>query len=150
MSPDPYNWIRTPLNLLRFPNKCGVLRWNKVPNQCRPVSCERCCCLEISCSQCCCSGIGSRVYRVFNTNGDLVLEETNYCNTDTTNDIRNEMGDLTKVAWATSPPNKQVFHIMNYKYDDNGNWIKRERTVESKNGKNKHSIIKRKIEYKKN
>ncbi len=89
-------------------------------------------------------------YKVFNTNGDLVLEETNYCNTDSTNNIRNDMGDLTKVAWATSPPNKQVFHIMDYKYDENGNWIKRERTVESKNGKNKRSIIKRKIEYKKN
>lgn len=88
-------------------------------------------------------------YSILNTNGDLVLEETNYCNTDTTNNTRNELGDFTKVAWGTSSPNRQVFHTMDYKYDNNGNWIKRVRTVVSKDGKNKHSIIKRKIEYRK-
>jgi len=89
----------------------------------------------------------SYVYRVYDGRSELVLEKTSFANMQNDQKIVNEHGDITRVIWPTSNPKNKVYHVMKYKYDKYGNWIKRIRYIE-KNGKREvTSRIKRKIKY---
>lgn len=90
----------------------------------------------------------SYVYKVFNQRGELVLEKENFAHLNRGQEIRNEFGDLIQVIWPTANPINNVYHIMEYKYDKKGNWIKRKRYI-VENGKSRvKSKITRKIKYK--
>lgn len=87
------------------------------------------------------------LYKVFDSTGSLVSHKLNYCNIDSTSNIRNNLGDHTKVVWPTSSPDKEVYHEFAYKYDAYGNWTHRVWFVITNGKKEKRSIVKRKIKY---
>lgn len=90
---------------------------------------------------------GTYNYKVFDSSGSLITEEKEYFNLDKTSNQYNKQGDLAFLKWPTSNPNKDVFHRLEYKYDDMGNWIKRTWIILVGKKANKRSTISRKIIY---
>ncbi|GLR18660.1 hypothetical protein GCM10007940_32760 [Portibacter lacus] len=88
------------------------------------------------------------VYQVFDNSNSQILNQINFANISKRENEKNEFGDLTKVKWPTSDPKKNVFHTLEYKYDQNGNWIIRKRYIEINGSKTIKSKMKRKIKYK--
>ena len=87
------------------------------------------------------------LYKVFDSNDVMSLQETNFCNIVAAKNLKNEQGDLVQIIWPTASPDENVYHSFEYEYDNQGNWIKRKRFVLENKEKSKHSIINRKIEY---
>jgi len=87
------------------------------------------------------------VYKVFDGNKKLISEETEYFNFDTSVDKYNDNGDLILLQWPRSNPEKDIFHSLEYKYDENGNWISRKWLILEGKKKKKRSVITRKIIY---
>lgn len=86
------------------------------------------------------------VYKAFKINGKKVLEQTRACNVDKSINQRNGYGDYVKVIIPNA--NNNAYHILKYKYDKQGNWVKRRKYYKGKGSKELTSIIKRKIIYK--
>ncbi len=86
-------------------------------------------------------------YRVFNVNGNLVSEEIMNLNYDTSYDNYNEHGDLELFRWPSSAPDENITHKLEYKYDDNGNWVKRKWVIINGKKKKNKSKVKREISY---
>lgn len=89
------------------------------------------------------------LYKVFNANDVMSLQETNFCHIVEAKNLKNEHGDLVQVTWPTASPDENVYHSFEYEYDKQGNWIKRKRFVWENKEKSKHSVITRRIEYQK-
>lgn len=89
------------------------------------------------------------LYKVFNANNVMSLQEINFCNIVAAKNLKNEHGDFVQVVVPTASPDKNVYHSFEYEYDKQGNWIKRKQFVLENKEKSKHSIINRKIEYRK-
>ncbi|MDY8135461.1 hypothetical protein [Aquimarina sp. 2201CG5-10] len=89
----------------------------------------------------------SFVYKVFKEDGTIVLNKTESFKKDF--EIkRNEFGDLIEFYWPTSKSN--VKYVVEYKYDDRGNWTKMKKTQIDGKQKKVTEIINRKIKYLKN
>ena len=89
------------------------------------------------------------VYKIFDSNEKLISEKTEYFNFDSSADLFNVKGDLELLKWPRSNPEKNIFHSLEYKYDDNGNWISRKWLILEGRKKRKRSVITRKIVYSK-
>ena len=87
------------------------------------------------------------IYKIFDGNKNLISEKTEYFNFDSSTDQFNDYGDLVLIKWPRSNPDKEIFHSLEYKYDDNGNWISRKWLILEGKKKKKRSAIKRKIIY---
>lgn len=87
------------------------------------------------------------VYKVFDSNKKPISEETENFNFDNSKDKYNDYGDLILLQWPRSNPDKDIFHSLEYKYDDNGNWISRKWLILEGKKKKKRSVITRKIIY---
>ena len=86
-------------------------------------------------------------YIVYKQDGTVVLNKTESFKKDY--EIkRNEFGDLTEFYWPTS--SSDIKYLVEYKYDDQGNWTSIEKTQIDGNKKKTTEIIKRKIKYLKN
>jgi len=59
----------------------------------------------------------------FNFNGQLVNETKGNFNSDFIIE-KNERGDVTKMYWILGDMNEPYIHLMEYTYDEKGNWIK--------------------------
>lgn len=87
------------------------------------------------------------IYTVYNQDGLVVLNTTdpfkkNY-------EInRNEFGDLTEYYWPTST--SDIKYLIEYKYDDRGNWIRMKKIQINGKKKTTTEITNRKIKYSKN
>ncbi|MEC7262957.1 MAG: hypothetical protein VXW38_04400 [Bacteroidota bacterium] len=84
------------------------------------------------------------VYKVYKGDGSIVLNKSESYKKDYEIE-RNEFGDLTEFYWPTSSSN--VKYKVEYKYDDNGNWIRMEKIQIDGNNKKITEIINRKIKY---
>jgi hypothetical protein len=84
---------------------------------------------------------------IYNSKGEMVLNQKNYCIDDTTNNLRDKYGSFLKLRWPIAKPRKNVYHIFEYKYDLKGNWIYRKEKVATKWRKRRNSIITREIQY---
>ncbi|WP_299759874.1 hypothetical protein [uncultured Pontibacter sp.] len=87
------------------------------------------------------------IHKIFNSTGDLVFQEIKFSNIDTSLNLSNSNGDLTKHVWPTSSQDNKAFYIHTYKYDSSKNWTERHVQVESKNKQRKQSAVTRKITY---
>lgn len=84
------------------------------------------------------------VYKVYGQDGSIVLNNTEFFKKEY--EIkRNEFGDLIEFYWPTS--NSNVKYFIEYKYDDNGNWISIKKTRLDGKKKKITEIKKRKIKY---
>lgn len=61
---------------------------------------------------------------------------------------KNEFGDVTEMYWITSNKEANVRHVIEYKYDKKGNWIRKKRRLITPDRKKVLSVISRKIKYK--
>lgn len=86
-------------------------------------------------------------YKVFSAAGELMLQEINFSNIDTSSNQLNENGDLVQFAWPTVSPHTRTHYILTYKYDNKKNWIERVVQIESGNKRSKQSSV---ISQKKN
>ncbi|MFD1605170.1 hypothetical protein ACFSJW_01105 [Flavobacterium artemisiae] len=85
------------------------------------------------------------VYKVYNYLGEIILEKSESYNPNFIIE-RNEFNDITKMFWPLSK-NKVVI-IFEYKYDKQGNWIKRTKKRVIDNKKEISSYTTRDIKYK--
>jgi hypothetical protein len=60
---------------------------------------------------------------------------------------RNEFNDIIEMYWPTSEKSANVRHVIEYKYDKKGNWIRQKRTLIMPGRTKVLSIITRKIKY---
>ncbi|WP_430969083.1 hypothetical protein [Spongiimicrobium sp. 2-473A-2-J] len=89
----------------------------------------------------------SFTYKVYREDGSIVLNKTESFIKDY--EIkRNEFGDLTEFFWPTS--SSDIKYIVDYKYDDKGNWIKMKKVQIDGKNKKTTEVINRKIKYLKN
>jgi hypothetical protein len=86
-------------------------------------------------------------YKIFNSSGTLISDKIEYCNYDVSSNLINNYGDLVLLKWPLSNPEKNVLHQLEYKYDDQGNWIERKWLLLEGKKKEKRSITFRKIQY---
>lgn len=84
-------------------------------------------------------------YKVYNYNNEIVLNKTEYYNPKFIIE-KNEFGDITRMFWPLSS-NKAII-TFEYKYDKNGNWIKRIKKNFSNNTESISTVVKREIKYK--
>ncbi len=89
------------------------------------------------------------VYKIFDSNKKLISEKTEYFNFDKSKDQYNDYGNLVLLQWPRSNPDKNILHSLDYKYDDNENWISRKWLILEGGKKKKRSVITRKIIYSK-
>lgn len=87
------------------------------------------------------------IYKVYREDGSIVLNKTESFKKDY--EIkRNEFGDLTEFYWPTS--SSGIKYLVEYKYDDQGNWTSIKKIQIDGKKKKTTEIIKRKIKYLKN
>lgn len=87
------------------------------------------------------------IYKVYRQDGSIVLNKTEPFKKDY--EIkRNEFGDLTEYYWPTSSSN--IKYLVEYNYDDQGNWTSIKKIQIDDKKKKTTEIIKRKIKYNKN
>lgn len=87
------------------------------------------------------------IYKVFDEEGRKVLEQTNFCNTKTDINKKNDAGDLVKFTAPTLRPAYNGYYELNYTYDVRGNWTKIEEFITSRNKKETQTVTTRVIEY---
>ena len=86
----------------------------------------------------------SFVYTVFKKDGTIALNKKEFFKKDY--EIkRNKYGDLQEFYWPTSSSN--IKYIIEYKYDDKGNWTKMKKLQIDGNKKKTTKIISRRIKY---
>ena len=84
------------------------------------------------------------LYTIYKEDGSIVLNKIEVFKKDY--EIkRNEYGDLTEFYWPTSSNN--VKYLIQYKYDQNGNWINIKKIMIDGKKKKTTEIINRKIKY---
>lgn len=87
------------------------------------------------------------IYKVFDSRGTVKLKKTEFLNLDKSANQLNEYGDLVLFKWPRSKSDTNVLHSLEYKYDAEGNWIKRKWIILDGKQKSKRSIVRRKISY---
>ena len=87
------------------------------------------------------------IYKVYRQDGSIVLNKTESFKKDY-EITRNEFGDLTEFYWPTSSSN--IKYLVEYKYDEQGNWTSIKKIQIDGDKKKTTEIIKRKIKYLKN
>uniref|UniRef100_UPI00404B7DC9 hypothetical protein n=1 Tax=Flavobacterium sp. TaxID=239 RepID=UPI00404B7DC9 len=84
------------------------------------------------------------IYTVYREDGSIALNKTDWFKKDY--EIkRNEFGDLTSFYWPTS--SSDIKYLIEYTYDDHGNWTRIKKTQIDGNKKKTTEITSRKIRY---
>jgi len=86
-------------------------------------------------------------YKVFNSKGELISHQKNYCDPDTSANRKNDYHDYIIVKWPGTNPDTKILHHFEYEYDSFGNWTKRKWLIAEGKKNTKRSITTRKIIY---